>query len=60
MADPSQFDTMIDCAFVVATFIYAAIGIAGYLMFGNSVSGEVCWICLCTAETYGTNAFATV
>lgn len=39
--DPSQFDKMLDYAFLAATFIYAVIGIAGYLMFGNSVSDEV-------------------
>lgn len=42
MIDPSQFDKMIDCAFLVATIVYATIGIAGYLMFGNAVSDEVC------------------
>lgn len=42
MIDPTQFDTMIDYAFLVATLVYGAIGVAGYLMFGNSVSDEVC------------------
>ncbi|TFK40992.1 transmembrane amino acid transporter protein-domain-containing protein [Crucibulum laeve] len=41
MVDPSQFDTMINWAFVVATFIYTIIGYAGYLMFGNAVSDEI-------------------
>ena len=41
MVDPSQFDTMIDYAFLVATAVYATIGIAGYFMFGNTVSDEV-------------------
>ncbi|GLB36321.1 putative transmembrane amino acid transporter protein [Lyophyllum shimeji] len=41
MADPSHFDAMIDWAFVVATFLYALIGSAGYLMFGKSVSDEI-------------------
>lgn len=41
MKDPSQFDIMIDYAFLVATFIYGAIGVAGYIMFGDSVSDEV-------------------
>ncbi|PPQ71759.1 hypothetical protein CVT26_007600 [Gymnopilus dilepis] len=41
MIDPTQFDTMINWAFVVATCIYTAIGYAGYLMFGNSVSDEI-------------------
>ncbi|KAH8120132.1 transmembrane amino acid transporter protein-domain-containing protein [Phellopilus nigrolimitatus] len=41
MADPAQFDKMIDWAFIAATVIYAFIGGCGYLMFGNSVSDEV-------------------
>ncbi|KAF8912834.1 transmembrane amino acid transporter protein-domain-containing protein [Gymnopilus junonius] len=41
MMDPSQFNTMINWAFLVATCIYTAIGYAGYLMFGNGVSDEV-------------------
>ncbi|KAF7312363.1 Aa-trans domain-containing protein [Mycena indigotica] len=41
MVDPSEFNKMIDWAFVVATFIYGLIGCAGYLMFGNSVSAEI-------------------
>ena len=41
MVDPSQFDKMIDYAFLVATTVYATIGVAGYLMFGDSVSDEV-------------------
>ncbi|KAJ7619383.1 transmembrane amino acid transporter protein-domain-containing protein [Roridomyces roridus] len=41
MVDPSQFDKMINWAFVVATSIYALIGAAGYFMFGNSVSAEI-------------------
>lgn len=41
MIDPSQFDIMIDWAFTIATAIYAVIGVAGYIMFGNSVSDEV-------------------
>ncbi|KAJ8455245.1 hypothetical protein ONZ45_g18997 [Pleurotus djamor] len=41
MADPSQFDSMINWAFLIATSIYAIIGSAGYLMFGNDVSEEI-------------------
>lgn len=41
MADPSQFDHMINWAFIIATFIYAAIGAAGYLMFGKAVHDEI-------------------
>ncbi|KAF9044884.1 hypothetical protein BDZ89DRAFT_942779 [Hymenopellis radicata] len=41
MQDPSQFDKMIDWAFVIATFIYGLIGYAGYLMFGANVSEEI-------------------
>lgn len=43
MIDPSQFDYMIDWAFVVASVIYMLIGYAGYLMFGANVSEEVCF-----------------
>ncbi|KAF8446109.1 transmembrane amino acid transporter protein-domain-containing protein [Boletus edulis BED1] len=41
MIDPSQFDHMANRAFLVATFVYAIIGYAGYLMFGDSVSDEI-------------------
>ncbi|KAH7924856.1 hypothetical protein BV22DRAFT_1012389 [Leucogyrophana mollusca] len=41
MIDPSQFDHMVNWAFIIATFIYAVIGYAGYLMFGRSVSDEI-------------------
>jgi len=41
MMDPSQFDHMANRAFFVATFIYAIIGYAGYLMFGDTVSDEI-------------------
>ncbi|EEB89800.1 hypothetical protein MPER_12068, partial [Moniliophthora perniciosa FA553] len=41
MADPNQFDTMINWAFFVATSIYTLIGYAGYLMFGDNVSQEI-------------------
>ncbi|KAJ7157928.1 transmembrane amino acid transporter protein-domain-containing protein [Mycena crocata] len=41
MTDPSQFNKMINWAFVVATSIYTLIACAGYLMFGNSVSAEI-------------------
>ena len=41
MVDPSQFDSMINWAFSVATFIYTMIGVTGYLMFGNDVCEEV-------------------
>ncbi|CAA7266602.1 unnamed protein product [Cyclocybe aegerita] len=41
MMDPTQFDRMINRAFVVATCIYTVIGYAGYRMFGNSVSDEI-------------------
>jgi len=40
MIDPSQFDRMINTAFVIATSLYGVIGVAGYTMFGNSVSEE--------------------
>ncbi|KAJ7202464.1 transmembrane amino acid transporter protein-domain-containing protein [Mycena haematopus] len=41
MIDPSEFNKMIDWAFIVATSIYTLIGCAGYVMFGNSVSQEI-------------------
>ncbi|RXW18225.1 hypothetical protein EST38_g7607 [Candolleomyces aberdarensis] len=41
MIDPSQFDNMINWAFGIASLIYAAIGGAGYLMFGNDVHDEI-------------------
>ena len=41
MVDPTQFDEMINWAFVIATGTYAVLGVAGYVMFGNSVSDEV-------------------
>ncbi|KAJ7597211.1 transmembrane amino acid transporter protein-domain-containing protein [Mycena floridula] len=41
MKDPSQFNKMIEWAFIVATFVYALIGFAGYLMFGDEVSDEI-------------------
>ncbi|KAF5377663.1 hypothetical protein D9615_005253 [Tricholomella constricta] len=41
MADPNQFDRMINWAFIVATSLYALIGYAGYLMFGKYVSAEI-------------------
>lgn len=44
MIDPTQFDEMINWAFVIATGIYGLLGVAGYIMFGNSVSDEACLI----------------
>ena len=41
MADPTQFDTMINWAFGIASTIYTTIGVTGYLMFGDSVCDEV-------------------
>ncbi|KAF5382924.1 hypothetical protein D9757_006378 [Collybiopsis confluens] len=41
MIDPSEFDRMINWAFLVATAIYAFIGYIGYLMFGSNVSDEI-------------------
>ncbi|OSD03515.1 hypothetical protein PYCCODRAFT_1388448 [Trametes coccinea BRFM310] len=40
MRDPTRFDEMINWAFVIATGTYAVLGVAGYVMFGNSVSDE--------------------
>ncbi|RDB29207.1 Vacuolar amino acid transporter 1 [Hypsizygus marmoreus] len=41
MIDPSQFDKMINWAFIVATMLYTLIGYAGYMMFGTDVSEEI-------------------
>ncbi|KAG7099387.1 hypothetical protein E1B28_001242 [Marasmius oreades] len=41
MANPEDFDTMINWAFIVATSIYTLIGYVGYLMFGENVSDEI-------------------
>ncbi|KAH8835325.1 amino acid transporter [Flagelloscypha sp. PMI_526] len=41
MVDPTQFDHMINWAFIVATGLYALVGAVGYRMFGNNVSDEV-------------------
>ena len=44
MIDPSQFDSVIEWAFAIATLIYTIIGVTGYLMFGNNVSDEVSFV----------------
>ncbi|KAL1677645.1 transmembrane amino acid transporter protein-domain-containing protein [Schizophyllum commune] len=41
MQDPTEFESMLNYAFVVATAIYTIIGYAGYLMFGADVSEEI-------------------
>ncbi|KAL0580302.1 hypothetical protein V5O48_001719 [Marasmius crinis-equi] len=41
MANPDQFDTMINWAFIISTGIYTLIGYVGYLMFGKEVSDEI-------------------
>ncbi|CAE6456120.1 unnamed protein product [Rhizoctonia solani] len=41
MAEPEHFDSMINWAFFVATFIYGIVGAGGYVMFGRDVSDEV-------------------
>ncbi|KAJ7139827.1 transmembrane amino acid transporter protein-domain-containing protein [Mycena epipterygia] len=41
MVDPHKFERMINLAFTIGTFIYALLAVAGYLMFGNSISGEI-------------------
>ncbi|KAJ7071327.1 transmembrane amino acid transporter protein-domain-containing protein [Mycena amicta] len=41
MKEPHRFERMINISFGIATFIYALVATAGYLMFGNSVSGEI-------------------
>nr|GAT49762.1 predicted protein [Mycena chlorophos] len=41
MREPHRFEGMLDLSFAVATFIYGVVATAGYLMFGNEVSGEI-------------------
>jgi len=41
MAEPHRFGEAMNYAFVFATAVYALIGTAGYLMFGNEVYDEV-------------------
>ncbi|KAI0321704.1 transmembrane amino acid transporter protein-domain-containing protein [Amylostereum chailletii] len=41
MEDPKRFDEAMDYAFCFATIFYTLIGIAGYLMFGDSVHEEI-------------------
>ncbi|KAJ7357064.1 transmembrane amino acid transporter protein-domain-containing protein [Mycena albidolilacea] len=41
MVEPHKFERMINLAFAIATFIYALMAVTGYLMFGDSVSGEI-------------------
>ncbi|KAJ6627226.1 transmembrane amino acid transporter protein-domain-containing protein [Mycena sp. CBHHK59/15] len=41
MTEPHKFDKMINLAFIVATSIYLLLAVAGYLMFGDSVNGEI-------------------
>ncbi|KAJ7666414.1 transmembrane amino acid transporter protein-domain-containing protein [Mycena rosella] len=41
MIEPHKFERMINLAFTIATSVYALLAVAGYLMFGNAVSGEI-------------------
>ncbi|KIY45421.1 hypothetical protein FISHEDRAFT_49546 [Fistulina hepatica ATCC 64428] len=41
MADPSQYEKMLNTAFIVATSLYTLIGYAGYIMFGADVHDEI-------------------
>ncbi|TFL06651.1 transmembrane amino acid transporter protein-domain-containing protein [Pterulicium gracile] len=41
MANPEDFNSVINWAFAAATLIYTLIGYAGYAMFGENVSEEV-------------------
>ncbi|KAJ7786003.1 transmembrane amino acid transporter protein-domain-containing protein [Mycena metata] len=41
MIEPNKFEKMINLAFAIAASIYAFLAAIGYLMFGNSVSGEI-------------------
>ncbi|KAG0146698.1 hypothetical protein CROQUDRAFT_657050 [Cronartium quercuum f. sp. fusiforme G11] len=49
MRDPQEFNRMIDWAYISAGSMYAVVGVAGYLMFGNSVSQEITHDILVTA-----------
>ncbi|CAO1618324.1 unnamed protein product [Sympodiomycopsis kandeliae] len=41
MKDPGKFPQMLSLSYIIATCIYLAMGIAGYLMFGKTVTDEV-------------------
>ncbi|WFD43568.1 hypothetical protein MPSI1_002231 [Malassezia psittaci] len=41
MRDPSQFDTMLDWAYLTTAAMYLVMATVGYLMFGATVSDEV-------------------
>ncbi|EJD55658.1 hypothetical protein AURDEDRAFT_49921 [Auricularia subglabra TFB-10046 SS5] len=41
MDQPEEFDKVMNIAFVPTTFLYALMGAAGYLMFGDAVSQEI-------------------
>ncbi|TRM65793.1 transmembrane amino acid transporter protein-domain-containing protein [Schizophyllum amplum] len=41
MQDPTEYEKMLNYAFIAATAIYTTIGYAGYLMFGANVSEEI-------------------
>ncbi|PKI82956.1 hypothetical protein MVES1_003567 [Malassezia vespertilionis] len=41
MKDPSQFDKMLDLAYLTAAGLYFSVATIGYLMFGSAVSDEI-------------------
>ncbi|EPQ28176.1 uncharacterized protein PFL1_04503 [Pseudozyma flocculosa PF-1] len=41
MRDPRQFPRMLNLAYLAATLLYLAMGMAGYAMFGRAVSDEI-------------------
>ncbi|KAJ7130062.1 transmembrane amino acid transporter protein-domain-containing protein [Mycena crocata] len=41
MIEPQKFERMINISFTIVTCVYALLAVAGYLMFGNAVSGEI-------------------
>ncbi|KAL9936248.1 hypothetical protein V8E36_005090 [Tilletia maclaganii] len=41
MQEPRRFPQMLDRAYLVATVVYLGMGLAGYLMFGSTVTDEI-------------------
>lgn len=41
MKDPHRFPAMLNLSYVIATCVYLTMGIAGYLMFGSTVTDEI-------------------
>ncbi|KAK0566140.1 hypothetical protein OC844_000884 [Tilletia horrida] len=41
MQQPHRFPQMLDRAYIVATIVYLGMGLAGYMMFGSTVTDEI-------------------